>query len=252
MGAILSVEGLRRSFYGVKALQGVDFEVERGSITALVGPNGAGKSTAFQCIAGVETVDDGKVVFDGQDITRWGAARTTRQGLIKTFQIPRLIARLTLLENLMVFAPGLAGEGLTAALLARGRAREDEAYQRAVEIARMLRLDHVLHNPASALSGGQKKLVEIARCLMQSPKMILLDEPVAGVNPALAVEIADHIVLLRDKGVTFLIVEHNMELVARLCDRVIVMAEGRHLVTGSFTEIASDSFVQEAYMGRRQ
>jgi ABC-type branched-subunit amino acid transport system ATPase component len=249
---ILTVAGLTRSFYGVQALRGVDFQVRGGTITALIGPNGAGKTTAFQCITGVIPPDGGRVTFDGTDITGQRPDRITRAGLTRTFQIARGISRLSVLDNLLLYAPDQPGEGLVAAFTGGGRVREEASRERAVEIARRLNLLRVANNPAGALSGGQKKLLEIGRALMATPKMILLDEPIAGVNPTLAEEIAEHLRTLRDEGITFLVIEHHMDLIARLCDPVIVMAEGGTLTEGSFADVAADTAVQEAYMGSRR
>jgi branched-chain amino acid transport system ATP-binding protein/neutral amino acid transport system ATP-binding protein len=249
---LLSVRGLARSYYGLRAIDGVDLDVAAGTITALIGPNGAGKTTAFQCISGVVPPDAGRVFFSGQDITGWRPDRITAAGLTRTFQIARGISRLSVLDNLMLYAPDQPGERLLAALTGAGRAAEEAARQRAIDIARRLNLLRVANNAAGALSGGQKKLLEIGRALMARPRMILLDEPIAGVNPALAEEIAEHLRALRDEGITFLVIEHHMDLIARLCDPVIVMAEGRKLTEGSFAAVAEDPAVQEAYMGRRK
>jgi branched-chain amino acid transport system ATP-binding protein/neutral amino acid transport system ATP-binding protein len=250
---LLEVRGLVRRFGGVVALDGLDLAVRRGTVTALIGPNGAGKSTAFQCISGVIRPDAGRVTFDGQDITGARPDRVTRAGLVRSFQIARGIPRLTVLENLLLYGQDQPGESLPAALLRTQavRRREEELRARAVAIAGRLNLARVLDNPAAALSGGQKKLMEIGRALMADPKLLLLDEPVAGVNPTLAAEIAHHIAHLREDGMTVLIVEHHMDFVASLCDPVIVMAEGKLLAEGDFERIASDARVQEAYMGRR-
>jgi len=250
--ALLSVRGLMRSFYGVHALRGVDFDVAEGTITALIGPNGAGKTTAFQCISGVVPPDGGRVFFNGVDITGWRPDRITRAGLTRTFQIARGISRLSVLDNLLLYAAGQPGERLVSAVSGGGRAAEEFSRVRAIEVARRLNLLGVANNPAGALSGGQKKLLEIGRALMASPRMILLDEPIAGVNPTLAEEIADHLRSLRDDGFSFLVIEHHMDLIARLCDPVIVMAEGQKLAEGSFADVADDPAVQEAYMGRRR
>jgi ABC-type branched-subunit amino acid transport system ATPase component len=249
---LLSVRGLARSFYGVHALRGVDFDVAAGTITALIGPNGAGKTTAFQCISGVVPPDGGHVFFNGVDITGWRPDRITRAGLTRTFQIARGISRLSVLDNLLLYAAAQPGERLFSAMAGAGRAAEEASRIRAIEVARRLNLLGVANNPAGALSGGQKKLLEIGRALMASPRMILLDEPIAGVNPTLAEEISRHLRTLRDDGFTFLVIEHHMDLIARLCDPVIVMAEGQKLAEGSFAEIAADPAVQEAYMGRRK
>jgi ABC-type branched-subunit amino acid transport system ATPase component len=250
--ALLSVRGLMRSFYGVHALRGVDFDVAAGTITALIGPNGAGKTTAFQCISGVVPPDAGRVLFEGNDITGWRPDRITRAGLTRTFQIARGISRLSVLDNLLLYAAAQPGERLLSAIAGGGRAAEEASRVRAIEVARRLNLLGVANNPAGALSGGQKKLLEIGRALMASPRMILLDEPIAGVNPTLAEEIAEHLRTLRDDGFTFLVIEHHMDVIARLCDPVIVMAEGRKLAEGSFADVADDPAVQEAYMGRRK
>jgi ABC-type branched-subunit amino acid transport system ATPase component len=249
--AMLEISGLRRRFGGVVALDGLDLTVRAGSVTALIGPNGAGKSTAFQCISGVLRPDGGRVLFDGQDITGARSDRVTRAGLVRSFQIARGIPRLTVLENLLLYGQHQPGESLARAWLGQGRAREAALRERAVAIAARLNLSRVLDNQAAALSGGQKKLMEIGRALMAEPRLLLLDEPVAGVNPTLAAEIAGHIAQLRDEGMTVLVVEHHMDFVASLCDPVIVMAEGRLLAQGRFEEVAGDARVQEAYMGRR-
>ncbi len=252
MADILTISGLTRSFYGVQALRGVDFVVARGTITALIGPNGAGKTTAFQCISGVVPPDGGSVVFDGTDITGWRPDRITGAGLTRTFQIARGISRISVLDNLLLYAPEQPGENLLGAFGRAGRDAEAASRDRAMEIARRLNLLRVIGHPAADLSGGQKKLLEIGRALMAQPRMILLDEPIAGVNPSLAEEIADHLRGLRDEGITFLVIEHHMDLIARLCDPVIVMAEGATLTQGSFADVANDPAVQEAYLGRRR
>jgi branched-chain amino acid transport system ATP-binding protein/neutral amino acid transport system ATP-binding protein len=249
--ALLELRGLSRRFGGVVALDGLDLAVRAGTITALIGPNGAGKSTAFQCISGVLRPDAGTVRFAGRDITGARPDRVTRAGLVRSFQIARGIPRLTVLENLLLYGQHQPGEALHRALLGQGRAREAALRERAAAIAARLNLTRVLDNRAAALSGGQKKLLEIGRALMAEPRLLLLDEPVAGVNPTLAAEIAGHIATLRDEGVSVLIVEHHMDFVASLCDPVIVMAEGRLLTQGRFDEVAADARVQEAYMGRR-
>jgi len=252
--ALLHVIGLERSFYGVRALCGVDLEVERGRITGLIGPNGAGKTTLFNCITGVVPPDRGRIVLAGRDIQGLRPEQVTARGLVRTFQIARGLPRLSVLDNLLLYGGHQPGEGLLPALLgaAASRRREAELIARAVAIARRLDLMPVIRNPASDLSGGQKKLLEIGRALMSEPKLVLLDEPVAGVNPTLAAEIGEHLKALVREGITILLIEHHMDMVARLCDRVIVMAEGRHLAEGSFAEMAADRRVQEAYMGRRR
>jgi ABC-type branched-subunit amino acid transport system ATPase component len=250
--ALLEVRGLRRSFDGVVAVDGFDVDVAEGTITALIGPNGAGKTTAFQCISGVLRADGGTVTFAGQDVTGWRPDRVTRAGMVRSFQIARGIPRLSVMENLMLYAPDQPGERVATALVGGGRAAEEAAREVAAAIAHRLGLLRLGNEPAASLSGGQKKLLEIGRALMARPRMILLDEPVAGVNPTLVGEIADHLRALRDEGMTFLVIEHHMDMVAQLCDPVVVMSEGRVLTQGSFAKVADDPAVQEAYMGRRR
>jgi len=249
--ALLEIRALARSFYGVHALNGVDLDVDAGTITGLIGPNGAGKTTLFNCVSGVIPAEHGRVRFDGEDVTRWRPDRITRRGLVRTFQIARGFPRLSVRENLMLYGAAQPGEALwnawaRPAAVAR---RETELSARAATVARRLNLTRVLDDPAAALSGGQKKLLELGRALMTDPKLILLDEPVAGVNPALTHEIGTHLAELRAEGFTFLIIEHHLDVIARLCDPVIVMAEGRHLAQGTFAVVAADERVQDAYMG---
>jgi len=250
---LLEATGLERSFYGLRALSGADLAVRPGTITGLIGPNGAGKTTVFNCLSGVIPPERGRIVFDGTDITGWRPERIAQAGLARTFQIARGFPKLTVLETLLLHGDAQPGEGLVTAIFRRGaaRARERALVARAEEVAGRLNLSAVLHNLSSDLSGGQKKLLEIGRALMGRPKLILLDEPVAGVNPTLAGEIAARIAALRDEGLTFLIVEHDMDIVARLCDPVIVMANGARLTEGSFEEIVADPAVQDAYLGTR-
>lgn len=251
--ALLEIADVTRSFYGVNALNGVSLTIPGKGITGLIGPNGAGKTTLFNCISGLITSYGGRIVFAGKDITGLRADQVSNTGLVRTFQIARGLPRLSVLDNLMVYGTAQPGEFILPALL-RSRAslvREEELRTRALAIAARLNLMRVIGNPASALSGGQKKLLEIGRALMAEPKMILLDEPIAGVNPTLAREISEHLQALAHEGLPILLIEHHMDMVARLCDRVVVMAEGRHLAEGRFEDIANDPRVQEAYMGRR-
>lgn len=252
--ALLEVRGLARSFYGVRALDGVDLAVERGTITGLIGPNGAGKTTLFNVVTGIVPPEAGRVVFDGRDVTGWRADRVTQAGLVRTFQIARGFPRLSVLENLMLYGARQPGEALWRAVTRPPavRRRERELAERAFAVAKRLNLARVANDPASALSGGQKKLLELGRALMTDPRLILLDEPIAGVNPTLAGEIAAHLEALRAEGLTFLIIEHHLDVISRLCSPVIVMAEGRRLAEGTFAEVAADERVQEAYMGRRR
>ena len=251
---LLEVRGLTRSYYGVHALRGVDLSVEAARITGLIGPNGAGKTTLFNCISGLVPPDAGSVRFDRRVITGWRPDRITGAGLVRTFQIARGFPRLSVLENLLLYGTRQPGERLVHAVLrsSAARRREAELRERARDVARRLALTRMLEQRAAELSGGQKKLLEIGRALMAEPKLLLLDEPVAGVNPTLAREIGEHLRGLVADGISVLLIEHHMDTIAALCDPVIVMAEGRHLRQGSFAELARDPAVQEAYMGRRR
>jgi branched-chain amino acid transport system ATP-binding protein/neutral amino acid transport system ATP-binding protein len=250
---LLDVRDLRRAFYGVTALDGVNLAVRRGTITGLIGPNGAGKTTLFNCVSGLIPPDAGRVIFDGADVTGWPAHRMSARGLVRTFQIARGFPRLSVLENLVLYGARQPGETLWRAIarppsVAR---RERELRHRASDVAARLNLTPLLHAPASDLSGGQKKLLELGRALMTEPSLIMLDEPIAGVNPTLAARLAEHLRALRDAGITLLVIEHHLDVIARLCDPVIVMAEGRHLAEGTFAQVAADERVQAAYLGRR-
>jgi ABC-type branched-subunit amino acid transport system ATPase component len=252
--ALLEVRELTRSFYGIHALGGVDLRVEAHRITGLIGPNGAGKTTLFNCISGVVPPDSGTVLFGGQDITGWRPDRIASVGLIRTFQIARGFPRLSVYENLLLYGDRQPGERASAALVRSTAAlwRESELIDRAFAIASRLNLARVLNDPASSLSGGQKKLLEIGRVLMGRPQLILLDEPVAGVNPSLTREIAAHLRALVDDGLSVLLIEHHMDTIAQLCDHVVVLAEGKNLAEGSFDELSRNEAVQEAYMGRKR
>ena len=250
---LLEIRGLTRTYYGVHALRGVDLSVDEGHITGLIGPNGAGKTTLFNCISGLVPPDSGSVLFERRDVTDWRPDRITGLGLVRTFQIARGFPRLSVLDNLLLYGGHQPGERLRHAVLASvaTRRREAELRERAIVIAARLNLTRVLYDRAADLSGGQKKLLEIGRALMAEPKLLLLDEPVAGVNPSLAREIGEHLRRLVTEGISVLLIEHHMDTIASICDPVIVMAEGRHLRQGSFAELAEDPVVQEAYMGRR-
>jgi branched-chain amino acid transport system ATP-binding protein/neutral amino acid transport system ATP-binding protein len=252
--SLLEIRALTKSFDGVHALRGVDLSVQAGRITGLIGPNGAGKTTLFNCISGMIRPDSGSIHFENRSIGGWRSDRITRVGLVRTFQIAHGFPRLSVLENLLLYGPNQPGERLMQAILRppSARRRDDELQSRAVAIAQRLNLTGVLRNRAADLSGGQKKLLEIGRALMAEPRLLLLDEPVAGVNPTLAREIAAHLRDLIAEGITVLLIEHHMDTIAALCDPVVVMAEGARLREGSFDELANDMAVREAYMGRRR
>ncbi|UJQ93107.1 ABC transporter ATP-binding protein [Mariluticola halotolerans] len=254
MSALLSVTNLTLGFYGAQVLNGVDFDIEEGSFTGLIGPNGAGKSTLFNAISGLYQPSGGSVKIGDDDITGLPPHQLVQRGLVRTFQLARGFPKLSVFQHLMLYGLKQPGEHMLAAVLGSkaAKAREAELAERALGIARRLRLDHVIDNPVTALSGGQKKLVEIGRALMAEPKIILLDEPMAGVNPTLTDEIAGHLVALNESGITICLIEHDMALIKRLCDPVVVLAEGRKLVEGTFEKVAADTEVQEAYLGSRK
>jgi len=250
--AILEAHALVKRFGGLVAVDGCSFGIARGSITGLIGPNGAGKTTTFNMVAGALAPTSGRVSLEGVDVTGWPSHRLFHRGLVRTFQIPQEYARMTARENLMVAAPSQSGERLFPAWLAPGRvAREEAALRQRVDAAlEFLNLSAVAEERAGNLSGGQKKLLEIGRTMMADAKLVLLDEPGAGVNPTLLKEIAAAIRRLnRERGYTFCIIEHNMDLIAELCDPVIVMAEGRVLAQGTIAAVRADRAVVEAYLG---
>jgi len=254
MTRLLDIAGVKRAFYGVEVLRGVTFSVAQGSLTGLIGPNGAGKSTLFNVVSGLYPADAGDIQFAGSSIRRLSADGIVRRGLVRTFQLARGFPKLTVFQHLMLHGQDQPGEGLMNALAngAAVQAHEAALAERALATARRLNLAHVLDNPVTALSGGQKKLLEIGRALMSGPRLILLDEPMAGVNPSLAQAIAGHLQALNDEGVTVLLIEHDMALIRQLCAHVVVMAEGKVLTEGSFEAISANREVQEAYLGRRQ
>jgi len=252
--ALLEITDLVHSFDGVHALRGVTLSVRAGCITGLIGPNGAGKTTLFNVVSGMLRPDAGDIRFAGHSITGWRPDRITGAGLVRTFQIAHGFPRLSVLENLLLYGPNQPGERLVPAILRppAARRRDDELHVRARAIAERLNLTRVLHDRAADLSGGQKKLLEIGRALMAEPRLLLLDEPVAGVNPTLGREIAAHLRDLQNEGLTILLIEHHMDTIAALCDPVIVMAEGARLREGRFEDLANDPVVREAYMGRQR
>jgi neutral amino acid transport system ATP-binding protein len=252
VSAGLRVHDVVRAFDGVRAVDGANLDVEPGSITGLIGPNGAGKSTLFHCISGFLRPQSGRVLLDGKRIDGRAPYRIARAGLIRTFQTPRALTRMTVLENVMLAAPHHRGERLGGSLAPRARRREREAMLRAAELLELVRLDGHSDALAGTLSGGQRKLLELVRALMAEPRILLLDEPMAGVSPTLRVELLEHILALRERdGITLLIVEHDLDFVMRASDRVIVMNDGRVIAHGSPDEVRADERVVDAYLGAR-
>jgi ABC-type branched-subunit amino acid transport system ATPase component len=248
---LLEAKGLVRSFGRFNAVDGVDLEIAPGTITGLIGPNGAGKSTLFNLIAGALPPTAGVIQFDGCDITGLAPNRIFTLGLARTFQIPRPFPRMTVLENAMLVPLRQSGERFWSNWLAGRRvAREERAIrERAAEVLSFCGLGQKLDELAGNLSGGQQKLLELARVMMIDPKLILLDEPAAGVNPALIETLIDKILALQARGVTFLIIEHNMDLVMRICRPLIVMTQGRVIARGPPEEVRNDPRVLDAYLG---
>ncbi len=250
--AMLEVERVTRRFGGLRAVDEASFAVERGSITSLIGPNGAGKSTLFNIVSGFLRADAGRVILEGRSIGGRPAHWIARQGLVRTFQTPRALARLTVLDNLLLAAPRHPGERLGSLLVRPSAAarRERAARERAQELLSLVRLEQHADDLAGTLSGGQRKLLDFARALMAEPRLLLLDEPMAGVSPALRGQLLEHIRHLREeRGVTFLLVEHDLDVVMRASDRVVVMSNGRVIATGRPEEVRVDPAVVDAYLG---
>jgi branched-chain amino acid transport system permease protein len=247
---VLQAIDVRRDFGGVQAVAGVSLSVRRGTLTGLIGPNGAGKSTLLALLAGTDRVSGGKILYQGQDVTAVPAFRRARSGLVRTFQLASEFKRLTVMENLLAGAPGNRGDSFLGAVAGRWYWLEDEAaaVDRAMAVLDSFGLDALANEYAGDLSGGQRRLVEIMRALMTEPDVLLLDEPMAGVHPALARRIGDSLVELCREGMTILMVEHELAIMDEFCDPVIVMAEGAVLAQGTMAELRDRSEVVEAYL----
>jgi len=241
--ALLQIKQLSKSFGGIKAVNECTFEVNKGSITALIGPNGAGKTTAFNLISGMLKPDSGSIQFNNDRIDGLQPHQITHKGISRTFQISRDLMEMTLLENLIVQSPT---SGFWDLFKGSMLVHEEE---HAMELLDFVGITHLANEKSKNLSYGQKKLMEFAAALMADPELILLDEPAGGVNPALLDEIIDRILLLNQQGITFLIVEHNMDVVMNLCDPVVVMAYGKVIAHGPPKEIQNNQEVLEAYLG---
>jgi neutral amino acid transport system ATP-binding protein len=249
---LLSASGLVKRFGGICAIDGAEIEVQQGSITGLIGPNGAGKTTLFNLLSNFLQPDQGRVIFDGEPIHQLPSYQIARRGMVRTFQVARTLSRLSVLDNLLLGAQQQTGEKFWNTWFRQRQIAREEAQlqERAMEVLHSVGLAHMAQAYAGALSGGQRKLLEMGRALMTQPKLILLDEPAAGVNPTLINQICDRIQTWNREGMTFLVIEHNMDVVMSLCDRVWVLAEGKNLAVGTPAEIQTNPLVLEAYLGQ--
>ena len=249
--SILEAVNLSKSFGGLKAVNQANLYVKSNSITGLIGPNGAGKSTLFNLLSNFIQADTGKVFFQGQSIQNLAPHQIARLGFLRTFQVARVLSRLTVLENMLLGTQNQTGENLWSVVIKpqKIRQQEKENKEKALAILESVGLIEKAYDYAGALSGGQRKLLEMARTLMSDPKLILLDEPAAGVNPTLINQICEHIVNWNQRGISFLIIEHNMDVIMSLCSHVWVLAEGTNLADGTAEEIQQNEQVLSAYLG---
>ncbi|MGB3207253.1 MAG: ABC transporter ATP-binding protein [Crinalium sp.] len=249
---LLAASGVCKNFGGLKAVDNAEIQVAKGSITGLIGPNGAGKTTFFNLLSNFIHPDKGRVIFDGEPIENRNSYQIAQMGMVRTFQVARVLSRLSVIENVMLGAQKQTGENFWRVWFQPQLVAQEEKQirERAMTVLESVGLAHKAQDYAGALSGGQRKLLEMGRALMTNPKLILLDEPAAGVNPKLIEEICDRIMSWNRDGLTFLIIEHNMDVIMSLCDRVWVLAEGQNLATGTPAEIQTNSQVLEAYLGQ--
>ncbi|WP_267384243.1 ABC transporter ATP-binding protein [Cyanobacterium sp. uoEpiScrs1] len=248
---LLKASHLYKNFGGLRAVNDAHIEVPTGSITGLIGPNGAGKTTLFNLLSNFIRLDQGEVIFDGSPIHPLSPYEIALQGCVRTFQVARVLSRLTVLENMLLATQRQTGENLIQVWLQQKQVKHEERQNRekALSILEWVGLAAKAHDYAGALSGGQRKLLEIARAVMTHPKLILLDEPAAGVNPSLIGQICEHIINWNQQGISFLIIEHNMDVIMSLCNHIWVLAEGTNLADGTPEEIQNNSSVLEAYLG---
>ena len=246
---VLIADGLQRSFGGLHAVDIDHLEVQRHTVTSLIGPNGAGKTTLFNLLTGFDKADAGEWHLNGGTLVGIAAFQVARRGMVRTFQLTRSLARLTVMDNMLVAATDNKGEGLWGSLVGGWHTTERANEERAGELLERFGLNHMADEFAGSLSGGQRKLLEMARALMMEPEVVMLDEPMAGVNPALTQSLLSHITGLRDSGKTVVFVEHDMDVVQEISDWVIVMAQGRVIAEGPPDVIARNPAVIDAYLG---
>ncbi|WP_314454907.1 ABC transporter ATP-binding protein [uncultured Microbacterium sp.] len=247
---IVVADGVTRQFGGLKAVDVEHLEIPRGQITALIGPNGAGKTTLFNLLTGFDKPNTGRWSFEGSNLAGVPAFKVSRQGMVRTFQLTKSLGRLSVLQNMLLGARGQKGENIFRALIpSTWRSQEQSNTDRADDLLRRFKLDAKREDFAASLSGGQRKLLEMARALMSDPKLVMLDEPMAGVNPALTQSLLGHILDLKKEGMSVLFVEHDMHMVRHISDWVVVMAEGRVVAEGPPDTVMSDQAVIDAYLG---
>jgi branched-chain amino acid transport system ATP-binding protein len=247
---ILVVDGVQRRYGGLVAVDVEHLEIQRGVITSLIGPNGAGKTTFFNLLCGFDKPDAGSWTFAGEPAHGVAPHLLARRGMVRTFQLTKTLGRMTVLDNMLLAGRDQRGESALRGLVrSTWRSQEDELRARAHELLTRFKLDHQAHEYAAGLSGGQRKLLEMARALMTDPQLVMLDEPMAGVNPALTQSLLGHVTALRDEGMSVLFVEHDMDVIMTISDWVICMAEGRVIAEGRPADIAGNAAVIEAYLG---
>lgn len=250
---ILVAHNVTRRFGGLTAVDVEHLEIPRNAITALIGPNGAGKTTLFNLLCGFDKPNSGKWSFDGQDLSGIPSFKVARMGQVRTFQLTKALSLLTVLENMKLGAPDQKGESILASIFPfLWRKQDDELEEKAMELLGRFKLAEKANDYAASLSGGQRKLLEMARALMRDPQLVMLDEPMAGVNPALTQSLLDHVLDLKELGMTVLFVEHDMHMVRHIADWVVVMAEGRIIAEGPPETVMADQAVVDAYLGSHQ
>jgi len=247
---ILTIDSVRRLFGGVKAVDVAHLEIQRGTITSLIGPNGAGKTTLFNVLTGFDEADDGTWHLNGGPLVGVPSFRVARKGMVRTFQLTRSLARLSVMENVLLAAKNQSGETLRGSVLGRWRSVEEANTERAAVLLERFGLDTMAQEYAGTLSGGQRKLLEMARALMVEPELVMLDEPTAGVNPALTQSLLEHIKEVRAEGRTVIFIEHDMDVVHEISDWVVVLSQGSVIAEGKPDQISTNPDVIDAYLGR--